>query len=303
MYSDHFRLIDDVQVKGAPDMMYSEIRFPCSGCGEIVAEQIVIPDVTEVGDSEDYFEIVTCKTCRMRHEMTYKLEYGQLTASITSVRPKSIWISTPEIEEKVFVPEDIAWYSEVTQQSIYKYFVTSINDVRNMYSTEFDDVGKEAIFNRMLYVQVITALEAYLADTLISHVIYDKEHLLRLIQKDKGLCRERYSLEAFMENPDLPEYRAKKYLSDILYHNLPKVEYLYKEILNIQLVYVDGSGRQFLLEAIAIRHDLVHRNGRKKGEEGYYFIRRPDVEYLADTVERLVHETQGQIDILLEIPF
>ncbi len=101
----------------------------------------------------------------------------------------------------------------------------------------------------MLYVQVITALEAYLADTLISHVIYDKEHLFRLIQKDKGLCRERYS------------------------------------------------------EAIAIRHDLVHRNGRKKGEEGYHFIRRPDVEYLADTVERLVHETQGQIDILLGIPF
>jgi len=268
----------------------------------MVVEEVAIPDGLDEMSGE-FSDVMTCKACSMSQEVRMMLGAGSLSAVIAGVKPESIWISVPDIKEVVQVPDDIAWYSEVTQKTIYEYFSSSIADVRSMLAIEFDDVSKEAIFNRMLYVQIITAMEAYLSDTLMTHVINDKEMLIRLLRHDKELGKERYALSSYMKDPDLPKRRAKKYLTEIIYHNLPKVEYLYKDILSIKFRYNDDHDKATLFGAMQIRHDCVHRNGRKRGKETFHYIRRVEVENLAFIIEQFIVHIENGIEKLDDIPF
>jgi len=84
--------------------------------------------------------------------------------------------------------------------------------------------------------------------------------------------------------------RVSEYLIDIVWHNIPKVKYLYETVLGIDFPNDSGNIYKF----VAIRHDLVHRNGRMKNGK-FHIIRLLELQFLFEEVEKFIASINKQI--------
>ena len=159
-------------------------------------------------------------------------------------------------------PEPDNWLEYEPPNSPYLSFLTAsaetielLNDRGTLYGT--------SNINRMLFTQQIVALEAYLCDTLVAEVGRDKKAQDRLISQAQGLSDAKFTLEAIRSTPDFAKTKVREYLRDILYHNLEKVDVLYRIALGIRILPL-ATDKGSLMRAILRRHDCVHRNGYDK---------------------------------------
>lgn len=118
-----------------------------------------------------------------------------------------------------------------------------------------------ALVNRMIYATAIAAMEAYLGDTLVNQVMSDPVAIKRMLTQDKDLTKMKFSLEELVGKPFFVDETIRTYLKTLLYHNLAKVEVLYKIATNFAIL-PDPLLRARLYKAVLLRHDIVHRNGK-----------------------------------------
>jgi hypothetical protein len=98
--------------------------------------------------------------------------------------------------------------------------------------------------------------------------------MTRLMAEDKDLAKERFSLADIAARPDLVEQTVREYLRSILYHNLAKVDFLYKSAMQFRILDLPVD-KDRLFQAIKYRHDCVHRNGfDAEGNELTIFTRQ-----------------------------
>ncbi|MBB4120737.1 hypothetical protein [Martelella radicis] len=116
------------------------------------------------------------------------------------------------------------------------------------------------LVNRMVFSQQVTALEAYLGDTLLNEVMSNKEAMQRLIDKDDDLIKEKFTLSEVSKDPGLVERKVRTHLRKIMYHNLKKVDVLYNIAFGVRILDL-AVDKKSLLKAVLVRHDCVHRNG------------------------------------------
>lgn len=116
------------------------------------------------------------------------------------------------------------------------------------------------LFHRMVFVQLVGALEAYLGDTLVKTVLSDPAAMARLMRDDRDLSAARFPLVAVAADPDFVRETVKAHLKGVLYHNLAKVDALYRIALDVP-VLGEASENDFLFKSVKLRHDCVHRNG------------------------------------------
>lgn len=79
---------------------------------------------------------------------------------------------------------------------------------------------------------------------------------------------------------------------DVIYHDLPKVNGMYLNTLNISL-----PDLAVIYKAVFMRHDFVHRNGKTKAGE-VHKIESKDIDDLCNEVERFVNEIDRQLNEL-----
>lgn len=127
--------------------------------------------------------------------------------------------------------------------------------------------GSDQILNRMIFSHQVTALEAYLGDTLIKATLADPVAMKRLIGDYTDLNKQKYTLAEVAAEPDLVKIKVRSHLGSILYHNIKKVNVLYKIALKFEILPL-ARDRGALIELVTLRHDCVHRNGfDKDGKE------------------------------------
>lgn len=112
----------------------------------------------------------------------------------------------------------------------------------------------------MVFSHQITALEAYLGDTLSNAVMADKAAMERLIDGDDELNKEKFTLAEIVREPNLISQKVRRHLRAILYHNIGRVDVLYNMSLGFRILTL-ASDKRSLFNAIKLRHDCVHRNG------------------------------------------
>jgi hypothetical protein len=112
----------------------------------------------------------------------------------------------------------------------------------------------------MLYASAITALETYLCDAFQQNVINDNSRIKRLLETVPELKDRKVLLSELLDSAVEPRERVSEYLSDIVWHNLAKVRLLFRSVLDLEFPTESSA----VYRAIAIRHDLVHRNGKTK---------------------------------------
>ena len=115
--------------------------------------------------------------------------------------------------------------------------LSNVGVVNRTAETHHKETGN--LLRRLVYANIITSLEAFLYELLRAE----------LINKKRGKS----------ENEIDEEIRK---IENIVYHRKDLVERAYKRIFNVDL-----PSCEFLNEPIKIRHDIIHRNGKKKDND------------------------------------
>ncbi|NRQ19020.1 hypothetical protein [Ensifer sesbaniae] len=242
----------------------TNVVFTCPRCGEVSRTVVPVPepDWTSAENpselySEDQTEVV-CSECSITLEAYVYNSAGVCTVSLNE------YPNTPvEADHAHFSPEEDDWFAAEIAEDPLDVFMDSHHQIGDFLADHGHESDGAHLVNRMLFVQQVSALEAYLADTLIKAAVEKHGVLAKLIEGDRELSAQKFTLAEIASSPNLVEEKVTAYLRSIVYHNLARVDALYSIAFGLRIL--DERPRNALLmEAIGHRHDCVHRNGRDK---------------------------------------
>lgn len=195
-------------------------------------------------------------------------------------------------------PELDDWLDYEASANPYRVFMDSYYHTGDLLA-DHGGVRGDHLVNRMIFSQQITALEAYLGDTLLNEVIRDTEVMQRLIDKDEDLAKEKFTLSEVSKDPGLVEHKVRTHLREVMYHNLKKVDVLYNIALGVRILDL-AADKASLFKAVLLRHDCVHRNGfDKEGNEIDVFT-KAFVQDTADLIKAFVEAIQQAVHLRLD---
>ncbi|QBL10763.1 hypothetical protein E0Z06_15175 [Rheinheimera sp. D18] len=157
---------------------------------------------------------------------------------------------------------ELQWLNENGSSNIHKLFTSELEALSTMAESNLNNRKKMAfmlhanVVVKMSYSYAVTLLEAFLGDTLKSLISQNDLYLKNAICKFKVL--KNVKLTDLAENNLDVKSLVLKYVSDILYHNIPNVVEMYEQVLGIKLD-IDISK---VVKVTKLRHDIVHRNGK-----------------------------------------
>lgn len=170
--------------------------------------------------------------------------------------------------------------------NVYHNFSGSIIDIENLLNTSVD-VSVECYLYKLLYVNVITAMETYLSDAFISCVVSDKRLMRNFVENLPEFKTQKFELCLVYREFEMIDNKAKKYLADTVWHNLHKIKPMYQDTLGISFPDIAD-----IMRAVEIRHHIVHRNGKDKVGKDILIIKK-DVEELINLVEDFIRSIEN----------
>ncbi len=171
----------------------------------------------------------------------------------------------------------------------FNEFKNSIENIKNLSSVDISSSAEvKQHFSNMLYSSVITSLETYLADALKFNLKHEDEFLIKFVETFKDFQSTKCDFNDIFDLCNTIDEKVEEALKSFLYHNLPKVKGIYKDTFNI-----DFKNISLLMSSISIRHDLVHRNGKKLNGDSHS-LTNEQVIALCDTVSEFVTHIEEQ---------
>lgn len=166
-------------------------------------------------------------------------------------------------------------------------FQNSIVGVQRLLAAKVEPIDQQC-FLRLLYIDVICALETYLSDRFISSINGDRQLLRRFVETTSEFQTEKIPLSRVFHALDDIDKRVKTYLVELVWHRLDKVSALYRATLGVEFPSEMGE----LFKAILLRHDFVHRNGKSQdGRE--HTLGQVDIEKLISITRDFVGSIEG----------
>ena len=172
----------------------------------------------------------------------------------------------------------------------YNIFLEAILDIEKLLEMEVD-ISVAPCFFRLLYANVIIAIETYLSDVFIGTVKNNPDLMRRFIETTPEFKEDKISLSDAYSAKEQADKKADDYLFKVAWHNVARVKQMYKDTLSIEF----PEDISAISRAIQNRHDIVHRNGKTKtGKE--LRIEKPNILALIDYIDAFAKD----IDIQLE---
>jgi hypothetical protein len=194
------------------------------------------------------------------------------------------WTGHPDSEDV----DDFLFDSIASFTKHLETFQSSILNIKQLLKTPVEK-SSEQCFRRVLYVNVITAIETYLSDFFISSISSDPLLLRRLVETSPDFKAEKISTSELFKALEQIEQRVRTYLMDVVWHHLTRIKPMFRDALGVEFP-TDMSG---LFKAVLVRHDIVHRNGRTKEGQEHVFGDK-DVIDLIDIAESFVMEIENR---------
>lgn len=170
--------------------------------------------------------------------------------------------------------------------TFYEVFYTAIADTRSLMELS----PHNPTLARLLYANVITAMETYLSDTLKKQVI-NRQAITRRFVQTSDAFKERIPVSDIFKRLDNLKEEIVKTIDMMSFHNLDKTTGIYKSVLDthfpIELLFE-------LKQAVDNRHDIVHRNG-KTTQGNSIDVSMDDVENLITLVDKTIRHLDNQI--------
>jgi len=142
---------------------------------------------------------------------------------------------------------------------------------------------------RLIYVSVVTALEAYLSEAFVNMLFAKRHCVRRFVERNSELANRGLTLGSIFTRSEKLNEEIREYLSSKTWHNLKRTQDFYREAFGIEFPRL-----QVLPGAILIRHDIVHRDGRSKSGKRIR-LTKTDVKSLIDEAKALVEHIDTEV--------
>jgi hypothetical protein len=185
------------------------------------------------------------------------------------------------------------WFEPPPPDDPFTVFMDSYHGSSDLLAQSGSADGGHLV-NRLVFSHQVTALEAYLGDTLKNEVFRDRQVMQRLIDKDADLKIQKFTLAEMAKEPKLIERIVREHLQGVMYHNLPKVDVLYRIALEFRILNL-AADKDSLFAAVLLRHDCVHRNGSDKDGQELKVFTKTFVQQTADSIRDLVQNIEQAV--------
>jgi len=272
-----------------PTASIIEIVFRCPKCNKVCTAKLGVPapDFTAETHHDSIniqYDECYCENC----DSTYNVElstgfYGGIC--------------------EIFDIDSVLDYEEIYDNEDYTYnrelFDECYDEIAKLLDTiePLDNQSKEVLY-RLLYANIITRMETFLADTLKFYVLSSEKNIRFFTENYKPFQKELVPLSDIHKRVDNQPSCVRQVLDSLMYHDLPKIKQIYK-VLNVDIGDIGD-----LAKAVIIRHDIVHRNGKDK-DGNQRLITREMIEELSSKVAYLIYDVSNQmafVDTLGEVP-
>lgn len=190
-------------------------------------------------------------------------------------------------------PHNDGWFDDVPPTDPFSIFMNSYHETTDLLADSGGADGAHLV-NRLVFSHQITAMEAYLGDTLINEVFSDAEAMRRLMVQDNELNKPRFTLDEIYRVPDFVERKIREHLRGLMYHNLTKIDVIYGIALRIRL-WDHAADKDSLTKAVLLRHDCVHRNGSDKDGSQLKVFTKAFVRETADAIRDFVTSIENAV--------
>lgn len=248
----------------------STLSFSCPECRAISTETVEVPAPSWDGDTADeratteQFD-VTCPTCDKHLPILVDSFDGTVKAKFCFETSSKITCTTAELSDVTDDPDAFNYLElpfDAPSEELGMHLDSCIDEIRRLMLLEGHQT-KPTLKNRMAFLQLCASMEAFLQDVILSRATSEQAVINRLIENDKDLKGLRFSMQDIAKDPDLIKKTVIAHLREILFHNLGKVEVLFRMALQVEL-FKDPELRQRMHRAMRFRHDCAHRNGRDR---------------------------------------
>jgi hypothetical protein len=178
----------------------------------------------------------------------------------------------------------------LSDNEYFKSFNNSIGNIKEILEANVDGTAQTHLFG-LLYVSVITAIETYLSDAFINTILGDNQHLRKFVENNPEFSKRTFSLSEIFARHESIKDEVKEYLLSQLWHNIAKIKPMYEATLDV--IFLSNLGPIF--QAINIRHDYVHRNGRDKNGVQIE-LSKEDVETLIANASSFINHIDEQLN-------
>lgn len=271
------------------------VTYTCPHCGQENIESFPVPtpdfaaETHHESENQEFYD-AQCKNCEKEFNVIITNGYYGGSGDIE------------DVEEIINVEEDIPGEDdEYYDKLLYKETHSDTEKALEAIEPLPQEI-KENLY-RLLYANIISKLEAFLCDTIVSYVLECDDHKKQFVQNYKPLAEQKFPMSAIYAKFQNLDRIIKASLVSIVYHDIELVRKLYKKVADIDL-----PDTKKIEEAIQIRHHIIHRNGKDK-EGNVISIKKEDVVALSDSVSDFIVAVDGLLackkfsDILPDINY
>ena len=273
-------------------------EWDCPVCETPNESYFDVPDINfSSDDASDYHGVegfqIECQNCGFKKTGQVSNGTGGLHFDIYGPNNGPIHIETPGYDEyeRQQYEGDFYWEPSDDPNDVFEVTMEGMHNLLQVKSPSEHD---KQLLKRVIFSQIITALEAYLADTIINLVKGDTDIQHKLYSTIKDLKTVKFEASKIIKRPHLPEAHLINWLQGKSFHNFPMVDELFKAALGIS-IYEDEAHEKLLNEAKDYRHDCVHRNGKTKAGDKLEIFDKTYVESVTSAAESLVIKVEQKV--------
>jgi hypothetical protein len=270
---------DELDEVGGPHMVMTDIsdieilRQKSSGDNVIIDGQGTLEVTTDMGDGDSSDDA---------YPITFSYEFDKDGTIVSQLKRH---VDTSSFFAGSDIYDDFVGVFGTTTQS--EVFNDSIKDIRNQLHQP--TTTNAPFLHKLLYVHVVTALESYLSDFLISRVLKDRTMLRRFIEQVPVFQEQKFTVNKVFEVRATIKQRVINHFEKTVWHRLDHVGEMYSKSLGIDF----PPDVKKVDEAVKLRNLLVHRNGKRIDGKQQKVTEKNILEAI-DAVEELVNHIEAQ---------
>lgn len=177
----------------------------------------------------------------------------------------------------------------------YEEYKCRIAEMHELTKIPNISVDIKQILFRQVYLGIVTAVDTFVCDTILSKLSNSKEYFYKYIN-DKNLCRVPgpmlEDLNRMWNNNEMGNTEQKVFdcILRTSYCNITRIKQIYLKLFGISIDDINNKMKQHFEH----RHLIVHKNGRKKNGEIYTFSEK-DINELISETDRFVKQIMDKL--------
>ena len=217
-------------------------------------------------------------------------ETGEPYLEISNEHPQSIF---NEYYAKTFftTQHTFAYFFAKDFIGSYNDFKQRIDEIQSVINIKGLDEQKQNIINKLSYINIITSLDTFICDIILTKIIQDEESFNNFFNSIPP-CKKKDEMTKLKEDNLVAQWEQKviEYVMRTSYSNIDTIKDILKELFKVSIIDTNGKMKKHFY----YRNLLAHRNGRKK-DGGYINITNEELKSLITDTQSIAKQIQTKI--------